>query len=201
MEASMNDHTTPRTAILELAIPSILVQRDSRPCAPPIQVPELAPIVIADILARVDCEERVLGVSRFGQAPTDISSGSDLDVLRVERMGLESLLPELRSARDALRDELAGLRQEIRIVRLDRAELEELAELQAALEEAPLEQVDELPSDQIDQDQEELLALRREVQALRRRNSELDGPPVGFRFPTELLRIGFWVGKQRFDDS
>ena len=200
----MTDHTTPRTALLELAIPSILVQRDSRPCAPPIQVPELAPIVIADILARVDCEERVVSERRIGQTATDISPDSALDVLRVERMELESLLPGLRADRTAMRDELADLKRDIREARLDRDEI-------VALTEELRAQAAELDSDLIDQDQDqdqsqreddgELPALRREIQELRRRNSELEGPSAGLRFPTELLRIGFWIGKQRFDDS
>jgi len=192
----MTDLAASGAQCLELPIPSILVRRDSRPYAPPVRVPELAPRAIAGIGCRcdVDFDERKPDGRPVGRELSDVSPGPDLDELRVEWMELESQLPGLRSERSAMRGKLAGLRREIRAAQMDRDELLALA---AALR----ERVAELSSEQRERVQEELPALRREVHALRRRNSELEGLPAGFRIPTEILRIGFWIGRQRFDDS
>jgi chromosome segregation ATPase len=118
---------------------------------------------------------------------------SDLDELRLERLGLECQLPDLRKEHAAMRGKLARLRREIRAAEVERDGLLAMA---VALREHVAE-----TSEQTEQDSEELPALRREDQALRRRNSELEGPRTGFGFPMRFLRIGTWTGRQRFDDS
>ena len=190
----MTDLAVSRSQCLDLPIPSILVRRDNRPTAPPVRVPELATFGITDIRVHSDRDDRVPDGRKVGWAPLDFSSDPDLDVLRLERLELESELPDLRREDAAMRGKLARLKREIRAAHLERDGLLAVA---AALR----EHVAELTSEQTEQDPEELPTLRREVQALRRRNSELEGSRGGFGFPTKILRLGTWTGRQRFDDS
>jgi cell division protein FtsB len=190
----MTDLAAAREQALVLPIPSILVRTDRRPWAPPVRVPELASCAIGGIRVRGDVDGRVPDGSRASREPSDVSLASDLDGLRVERMELESKLPGLRSELSALLSELARLKREIRAAHVDRDGIQAVA---IALR----EQIAELSVEQREQEDKELSTLRREVQVLRRMSSELHEPVVRFRIPTEILRIGFWNGKQHFDDS
>jgi len=190
----MTDLAAAREQVLVLPIPSVLVRTDGRPFAPPVRVPELAPCAIGGIRAGNGVDGRVPDRSRASREPSDVSMASDLDALRVERMELESKLPELRSECSAMLSELARLKREIRSAHLDRDGIEAVAT-------ALREQIAELSLENREQEHEELPTLRREVQVLRRRNSELHEPAPRFRIPIEILRVGFWNGKQRFDDS
>ena len=109
-------------------------------------------------------------------------------------MELESRLPGLRSELSALGSELAKLKREIRAAHVDRDGIQAVAM-------ALREQIAELSVEQRERQDEELSKLRREVRVLRRMSSEFHEPVARFRIPTEILRIGFWNGKQRFDDS
>jgi hypothetical protein len=190
----MTDLAVSREQAVVLPIPSVLVQTDSRPCAPPVRVPELAHCAIGGIRARGGVDGRVADGSRASRELSDVSLASALDGLRVERMELESKLPGLRSELSALLSELAKLKREIRAAHVDRDGIQAVAM-------ALREQIAELSLEQREQEDEELSTLRREVQVLRRMSSEPHQPVGRFRIPTEILRIGFWNGKQRFDDS
>ena len=190
----MTDLAAAREQALVLPIPSVLVRTDSRPYAPPVRVPELAPCAFGGVRGRGRTDGRVPDGGRAGREPSDVSMASDLDALRVERMELESKLPGLRSELSTLLSELARLKREIRAAHVDREGIQAVA---LALR----EQIAELSLEKREQEDEELSILRREVQVLRRMSSDLHEPAVRFRIPTEILRIGFWNGKQRFDDS
>lgn len=189
----MTELAVSRPQCLELPIPSILVRKGRRPSVPPVRVPELATPAFAGIRGHGDVRHRASLGKQVGGVPSDHSLDSDLDELRLERLGLEYRLPDLRREVAAMRGRLARLRREIRAAEVERDGLLVMA---AALREHLAE-----TSDQTEQDPEELPALRREVQALPRSNSELQGPRAGFGFPTRFLRIGTWTGRQRFDDS
>jgi hypothetical protein len=189
----MTDLAAAREQDLVLPIPSVLVRTDSRPFVPPVRVPEQTPCAIGGIRGRA-VDGRVPDGRRASREPSDVSMASDLDALRVERMELESKLPGLRSELSALLSELARLKREIRAAHVDRDGIQAVAM-------ALREQIAELSLEQREQEDEELATLRREVQVLRRMSSELHEPAGRFRIPTEILRFGFWNGKQHFDDS
>ncbi len=190
----MTDVATSRPQFLELPIPSIPVRRDGRPCAPPIRVPELTTDAITGTLAHGVLDGRSPDERQVGWNTSNVLPGPELDVLRLERMELESQIPDLRRECVELRGKLAGLKREIRAAQEDRDVL-------FAAAAAHRKYVAELSREQPEQDQEELLALRRELQVLRKRNSELEGPRVRFGIPTKIFQLPSWNGRQRFDDS
>jgi hypothetical protein len=126
-------------------------------------------------------------------APDAASESRHCGVLRPE---LEGEVVELFQAsaepwisqRDEFRIEVVDLKRQISALRRERDEL-----LAAAVALSPV--VSDLQSKQ-----QELMSLRSEIQALRKRKSSLESPIAGPRGPTVMARI-LRTENRRFDDS
>ena len=113
------------------------------------RVPELTTDAITGTLARGVLDGRSPDERQVGWNTSNVLPGPELDVLRLERMELESQIPDLRRECVELRGKLAGLKREIRAAQEDRDVL-------FAAAAAHRKYVAELSREQPEQDQEEL---------------------------------------------
>lgn len=184
----MTDVTAPSSWYLDLQIPSILRRLDGRVRPSPARVPELVPSAPPEPRHSGE-EERELGgeVPQLFQAVEE-SALIERDELRIELVDLKRQIPALRLERDELRMELVDLNNQIPALRRERDEL-----LAAGI---PLiAEVTDLQSKQ-----QQLISLRSEIQALRRRKSSLEKSITGLRRPTEMIKRGR-TENRKFDDS
>lgn len=181
---------------LGLAIPSVFVWKSDRPGASPNRVPELTIHGDAGLHVRLGGvgDARDIGVTP--PPTTDGTPDTDLDGLRVERLALETELPELHERLATLRGELARLKQEIRTAQRERDE----ARLVTT---ALLEQAADLSGDapELGRDPGTPRTARPGSVVDGDRGPALRGPASLLRIPSDVLRFATRGAPRRFDDS